>query len=121
MNNQTHKLKFRADALAEQRLSPQHLAVYYADGDSMEPRIHAGDAVLFDRSDTKPRHRKLYVVSTGGAVYVKRCAILDDGRVYFDSINPGGDHEWREARWMDNPKRRVDVLGRVRWIGSWER
>ncbi len=121
---QTHKLKFRADSLARKRLRPHALAVMYGRGDSMEPRIHAGDAVLFDTTDTRPRDGHLYVVMVdgGGAAkeyQVKRCEIIDD-LVFFKSDNPRGDHNWKKPKRMDSPRHPIEIIGRVRWIGSWE-
>lgn len=121
---ETHKLKFRADSLARKRLRPNALAVMYGKGDSMEPRIHAGDAVLFDTTDTRPRDGHLYVVMVdgGGAAkeyQVKRCEIIDD-LVFFKSDNPRGDHNWRKPKRMDSERHPIEIIGRVRWIGSWE-
>lgn len=116
---ETHKLKFRADSLARKRLRPAGLAVMYGQGDSMLPRIHPGDAVLFDTTDTRPRDGALFVVQLGREIYVKRCELLDD-LVYFKSDNPAGDHAWRKPKRMDAPRHPITILGRVRWIGSWE-
>lgn len=121
---ETHKLKFRADSLARKRLNPSKLAVMYGRGDSMEPRVLSGDAILFDMSDTRPRDGALFVIMIdgGGAAkeyQVKRCEILDDF-VYFKADNPGGDHNWKKPRRMDSPRHPIEIIGRVRWIGSWE-
>lgn len=121
---ETHSLKFRADSLARKRLNPKKLAVMYGRGDSMEPRVLSGDAILFDMSDTRPRDGALFVIMVdgGGAAkeyQVKRCEILDD-LVYFKADNPGGDHNWKKPRRMDSPRHPIEIIGRVRWIGSWE-
>lgn len=120
---ETHKLKFRADSLARKRLRPEGLAVMYGKGESMLPRIRDGDAILFDQSDTRPRDGFIYVVLTSGAAgkeyQAKRCMILDDA-VYFASDNPEGDHTWRKPKRMDDKRSSVQIIGRVRWIGSWE-
>lgn len=120
---ETHKLKFRADSLARKRLNPHKLAVMYGDGDSMLPRIQPGDAILFDTSDTTPRDGSLYVVmvhGSGNSEYqVKRAMVLDDA-VFFVSDNPGGDHAWKKPKRMDAKRNPIEVVGRVRWIGSWE-
>ena len=95
----------------------------YGDGDSMLPRIRTGDAILFDTSDTRPVDEALFVVQVPGvargAYSVKRCRHFGDD-VYFDSLNPEGDHNWRKPRKMADPKRPITIIGRVRWIGSWE-
>lgn len=120
---ETHKLKFRADSLQRKRLRPHALAVVYGRGDSMLPRIRSGDAILFDTSDTKPRDGALFVVHADGAkgpeYSAKRCQEIG-GMWFFDSLNPDGDHTWRKPRMMDDPKRPITIVGRIRWIGSWE-
>lgn len=120
---ETHRLKFRSDSLARKRLNPEKLAVMYGSGDSMLPRIHPGDAILFDTADTTPRDGQLYVIMIDGAgsaeYQVKRCQVIAD-MVFFTADNPAGDHNWRKPRLMEDRKRPITVIGRVRWIGSWE-
>ncbi|MGE7136007.1 XRE family transcriptional regulator [Luteibacter sp. NPDC031894] len=120
---ETHNLKFRADSLARKRLRPDRLAVLYGKGDSMLPRIREGDAILFDTSDTTPSDGDLFVIALQGAANteynVKRCEIVDD-MVFFRADNPAGDHNWRSARAMSNKRNPITIVGRVRWIGSWE-
>lgn len=116
---ETHALKFRAQSLLRKRLKQDNLAVMYGDGDSMEPRIKSGDAVLFDTKDTKPRDGSMFVILWRGEYYVKRAMILDDA-VYFTTDNPRGDHNWKGPKRMDAPRDPITILGRVRWIGSWE-
>lgn len=120
---ETHKLKFRRDSLRRKRLDPESLAVVYGRGDSMLPRIHSGDAILFDRSDVKPADEALFVILVpgvnAGEYSVKRCRLFGDD-VYFDALNPQGDHQWRKPRKMTDPKAPIEIIGRVRWIGSWE-
>lgn len=120
---ETHKLKFKASSLSRKRLRAPALAVMYGKGDSMEPRIQSGDAILFDTSDTRPRDGALFVILVPGAqnqeYQVKRCELLDD-LVYFKADNPHGDHNWKKGRRMDDKKNPIQIIGRVRWIGSWE-
>jgi len=120
---QTHGLMFRRDSLSKKRLQSAKLAVMYGDGESMLPRIKSGDVILFDVSDTKPSDGDLFVIRVDGAANreynVKRCKIVDD-LVLFEADNPRGDHQWRSARRMDNKRQPITIIGRVRWIGSWE-
>lgn len=116
---ETHKLKFRADSLHRKRLNPHKLHVMYGDGDSMLPRITKGDAILFDESDKSPRDGKLFVVEWKGEIYVKRCEVIDD-IVFFRADNPAGDHNWKKPKRADSSRDPITVIGRVRWIGSWE-
>lgn len=116
---ETHKLKFRADSLHRKRLNPHKLHVMYGDGDSMQPRVSKGDAILFDESDKSPRDGKLFVIEWRGEIYVKRCEVIDD-LVYFRADNPAGDHQWKKPKRVDSARDPISVIGRVRWIGSWE-
>lgn len=116
---ETHRLKFRADSLTRKGLHARNLHVYYGKGDSMEPRINDGDAILFDTSDTRPSDGQIFVIQLGREIYAKRCEILDE-TVYFRTDNPNGDHQWKKPKKMSNPRQPIEILGRVRWIGSWE-
>jgi phage repressor protein C with HTH and peptisase S24 domain len=120
---ESHKLKFKATSLRRKRLQPDSLAVFYGKGDSMLPRIHSGDAILFDTTDVQPKDGVLYVIQVPGAgnaeYQVKRAMVVDD-LVLFAADNPAGDHNWTKPRRMDAKRAAISIIGRVRWIGSWE-
>jgi phage repressor protein C with HTH and peptisase S24 domain len=116
---ETHKLKFRAESLARKNIRPAGLAVMYGQGDSMLPRIHPGDAILFDTSDVRARDGAIFVIQWRGEIYAKRALLLDDA-VYFSADNPAGDHNWRKPKKLDAKRDPISIIGRVRWIGSWE-
>jgi hypothetical protein len=40
--------------------------------------------------------------------------------VYFEALNPDGDHAWKKPKKFGDRKNPIRILGRVRWIGSWE-
>ncbi len=119
-----HKLKFRAASLHRKGLHPDKCEVAYGKGDSMLPRIHDGDAILFNRAQVEPVNRKLFVIEVDGITgqyepQVKRCRIIG-GQVFFEALNPDGDHHWNEPRPMIDKRHPIRILGQVRWIGSWE-
>lgn len=119
----THGLKFRTDCLRRKGLLGADLAVLYGKGDSMEPVIETGDAVLFNRDDTTPRHECLYVVQLPGVnlhdqISVKRAELIGD-IVTFRALNPAGDHHWRSPRLMNDPRNPITVVGKVCWVGKW--
>jgi hypothetical protein len=116
---ETHQLKFRAASLARKQLRAGSLAVMYGQGDSMLPRIQPGDAILFDTSDTRPRDGSIFVIQWKGEIFAKRAEVLEDS-VYFRADNPAGDHRWNKPKRMDAKRDPIEILGRVRWIGSWE-
>ncbi|WP_309684950.1 S24 family peptidase [Stenotrophomonas sp. SORGH_AS_0321] len=119
---ETHSLKFKKTSLRRRGIYNHPLAIYYGKGDSMEPVIQDGDAILFDTSDTRVVDGVLYLVQMHGACnaeyFVKRAMILD-GIVYFTSDNPNGDHQWQKPRRMDSERNPITVVGRVHWIGGW--
>ena len=119
---ETHSLKFKKTSLRRRGIYGKPLAVYYGKGDSMEPTIEDGDAILFDSSDTRVVDGVLYVIQVDGMAnpeyYVKRAMVVD-GMVLFVSDNPEGDHQWRRPKRMDSPREPISVIGRVHWIGGW--
>jgi len=119
---ETHSLKFKKTSLRRRGIHNHPLAVYYGKGDSMEPTIKDGDAILFDTSDTKVVDGVLYVIQVDGMAnpefYVKRAMVLDAG-VYFQSDNPRGDHQWQKPKPMVSKRHPITVIGRVHWIGGW--
>ncbi len=119
---ETHSLKFKKTSLRRRGIYGRNLAIYYGKGDSMEPTIEDGDAILFDTSDTRVQDGSLYLIQVHGAAnpeyYVKRAMVLD-GTVFFSSDNPKGDHHWQKPRRMDSKREPITVIGRVHWIGGW--
>ncbi|MCF8799223.1 XRE family transcriptional regulator [Xanthomonas campestris] len=119
---ETHSLKFKKTSLRRRGILGRDLAVYYGKGDSMEPTIQDGDAILFDTSDTRPVDGSLYVIQVHGMAnpeyFVKRALVLEAG-VYFQSDNPAGDHQWRKPKPMVSKKHPITIIGRVHWVGGW--
>ena len=119
----THGLKFRKDSLRRKHLLGADLAVMYGKGDSMEPLIQTGDAILFNRDNRTPKHEELYVVQLPGVTLHDRISVkqaeLVGSIVTFRALNPEGDHHWRRPRLMDDPRSPITVIGRVCWLGKW--
>lgn len=114
---ETHALKFKASSLRRKNLRADKLAVYYGDGDSMEPTIESGDAILFDTSDTRLQDGKIFMVRYEGHITAKRMVKL--GRAWFLSSDNIADPKWRKPVPVDET-RDFEVIGRVRWIAGWE-
>jgi phage repressor protein C with HTH and peptisase S24 domain len=114
---ESHKLKFRASSLRRKGLLGRRLEVYYGRGDSMEPRIHDGDAILVDRDDQAPKDGEIFVLEGHGGAMAKRLTNID-GRWFFESDNKA-EPKWRKPTPLDG-KHSYTIVGRVRWIGSWE-
>jgi len=114
---ETHTLKFKSSSLRRKGLFARKLAVFYARGDSMLPRIHDGDALLFDQGSTSPEDDKIFIVRFEGHFYAKRLLNLG-GEWFLASDNPY-DPRWRKPIPVRSDET-FEIVGRVRWIGSWE-
>lgn len=112
-------LLFRPRSLAKRGISDEAVQAWYVKGNSMFPRLREGDAVVFDASDIEPKDGKLYVIEWGKdrQTYVKRLYHDLDGCLRVVSDNPAPEYRDRLVQPGDPGFR---VLGRVRWIGSWE-
>jgi transcriptional regulator with XRE-family HTH domain len=114
---ETHKLKFRANGLRRKGLYPDKLEVYYGSGYSMEPRIHDGDALLINTQEREPVHDAIFMVCWQGAYYAKRLKRF--GRQWFLCSDNTSDPKWSDPVAVED-HHDFNIVGRVRWIGSWE-
>ena len=78
---------FRADWVRAQRLRPAKLASMTAKGDSMEDRIHDGDALVVDTSQTDVIDGKPYALWYEGGERVKRLFRIPGGGLRISSDN----------------------------------
>jgi Peptidase S24-like len=107
--------RFGFDATWLRRLTatPDMVSAIHVEGDSMMPTLADGDDILVDRGDAGDRLRDgIYVIRIDDALNVKRLAVNPAGRsVAVRSDNPA------YPSWPDVPAARVDVIGRVIWVG----
>lgn len=116
---ETHKLKFRTSSLRKQGLREDRLVVYYGDGESMEPRIRHGDALLFDTGDKRPVDGAIYLFSSPDTgLTVKR--LVDYGGRWFLEADNKHARNWSKPVPMDGERHHYTIEGKLRWIGSWE-
>ncbi len=101
-------LRFPTESLGRKGLNPKNLALL---------RDQNGNDILFDTSDTEPRDDKIYVISYEGRLMAKRLVELG-GRWFIESDNK--DEPRRRKPVAVDEARQFAILGRVRWIGSWE-
>ena len=108
-------LAFKRDWLARIGAKAENLAVIYAAGDSMEPYIFDGDVVLFDASDTQPKHGQVYVVRRpDSSVSIKRLVQHLTGDWVIKSDNPDRSEERVSAETIHE----LPFVGRVIWRGG---
>lgn len=111
-------LLFRPKSLSRKGVNPTHANACYVHGDSMVPRLREGDTVMFDTRDTRPQDGRIFAIRWNGAEYVKRLRYYD-GRWWISSDNKA-DPQWREDKPVSVDRDEFQIVGRVRWVGSWE-
>ncbi len=104
---------FRTDFMGKHHIYAKNAVLMDVIGDSMEPLFHEGDTLLVDKRDQEVRDGKIYVVTLGDELRVKRILKSVSGLI-LHSENP---------RYSDIPVTGPDletfvVHGRVRWCGK---
>lgn len=108
-------LAFKREWLARKNAKPENLAVMYGSGTSMEPYIFDGDVVLFDRSDTEPKHRQVYIVRRpDDSVSIKRLIQQLSGDWVIKSDNP----DYADEKVSADTIHEIPFVGRVIWRGG---
>lgn len=111
-------LVFKKDWLRRVNAKPENLFVIYADGDSMEPYIFQGDVVLFDISQTEPKHRQVFVIKRpDGGNSIKRLMQNLSGAWVIQSDNPDKITNPDEIATVETIHE-IPILGRVIWRGG---
>lgn len=100
---------FRADWIRKMGLKPAMLASLSADGDSMEPRIQSGDALVVDTSQTQVIDGRVYAIWYDGGERVKRLYRLPGGGLRISSDNP----DFAPIDLNHEQTAHVRILGRV--------
>lgn len=106
---------FRADWIRDLRIKPAKLASMRAKGDSMEPRIFDGDAVVVDTGDTTVIDGKVYAVWYEGGERIKRLYRLPGNGIRIASDNAS---RYPSIDLNEDQSQHVRVLGRVRHVAS---
>ena len=92
---------------------PSLLSLIRVEGDSMVPTLADGDEILVDRGDGPDRLRDgVYVLRIEDALVVKRVAPNPAGR----TISVRSDNDAYPG-WPDCDADRLEIVGRVVWVG----
>ncbi|MBM6442368.1 LexA family transcriptional regulator [Pseudomonas sp. MIL9] len=114
----TEGLVFKRDWLARMKAKPENLRIIYAEGDSMEPYVFAGDVVLFDSSKIEPRDRQAYVLRRpDGGISIKRLIQQITGGWLIRSDN-SDKTKYPDEQVSEEALHEVSILGRVIWRGG---
>ncbi|AFL75370.1 LexA family transcriptional regulator [Thiocystis violascens] len=108
------QLAFRRDWLRQTGIQADNLAVVRAVGDSMEPTIRHGDALLVDRAKREPEGGYIYVLQIDHELRAKRLQRLADGRVRLGTDNFAYAEEFIERDRLHQ----LEIVGRVVWKGG---
>jgi phage repressor protein C with HTH and peptisase S24 domain len=105
---------FRLEWLQKKGLRSKDLRCLYAQGDSMEPYIQDGDAILVDLSDTDIMDNQVYAIRYGDDLRVKRLFKRFDRSIRITSDNPAHPEEIVSGEDLHN----IQILGKVVWRGG---
>lgn len=103
---------FRKDFMGREHISPNSVMMDVT-GDSMEPLFSDGDTLLVDKSDVEVMDGKIYVVTLGDELRVKRIHKSLNGLI-LRSQNPAYPDIHVEGADLET----FIVHGRVRWFGK---
>ena len=104
----TGHLAFARDWLERHAIDPAQCTVIGVRGESMEPTLPDGCAILVDRSQRQPQDGHIYVLRTDEGLVVKRLGRGQDGRWQLRS---------EHADWPPVPMlHTAEVIGAVRWM-----
>lgn len=104
---------FRADFLGREHISERSSVMMQVRGDSMEPLMQDGDTLLVDQSDTAVMDGRIYVVTLGDELRVKR--VQKGMRGY---ILRSENHRYADIQIDGEDLAAFRVHGRVRWVGK---
>lgn len=110
-------LLFRPGSLESRGINVQFAEVHYATDNAMAPRICRGDAVLVDVSPADIVDGKLYLITWLDQEQVRLLYRELDGSLKIAATSNSPEYRERTASLGDDG---FAVIGRVRWIGSWE-
>lgn len=105
---------FRLEWLQRKGLQSKNLRCLYAHGDSMEPYIQDGDALLIDHSDTDVTDNQVYAIRYGDSLRVKRLFKRFDNSLRIVSDNREHPEEVVQGDDLNN----IQILGKVVWRGG---
>ena len=99
---------FRNSWLRKHELNPDRCCIIGVIGDSMEPTLPDGCAIMLDRNRKKPRERGIFVVSSPDGLVVKRVERSEASNWILASDNAS----WRSIRWPQEAR----IIGQVVWF-----
>ncbi len=110
---ESRAVPFMRDWLREKGIPPNKAKRFKVKGDSMVPTVGEGDTVLVDTSDTKIRNGRVYALSYGDDLRIKRLFTKLDGTLILHSDNPDAVPRDEELP-PELAEQYIRIIGRVR-------
>lgn len=111
---EVHRMAFRREWLRREGLQPDRLVLVSASGDSMSPTVAEGDLLLVDTGRRSVQDDSIYVLRVEDEVIAKRLQRDWEGGLW---VRSDSDH-YSDQHISDQAAARLDVVGRVAWIGK---
>lgn len=103
--------QYRLSWFQKQRINPDLVKRFRVTGDSMEPMLYEGDAVLVNLAETNVIDGKMYAIRYGDDLRVKYLSRRLDGTLTLKSLNPAYPPEEISPEKVDDY---ISIIGRVR-------
>jgi DNA-binding Xre family transcriptional regulator len=103
-------ITFTRSWLDRHRVYPHQYTIVGVQGESMEPTLPDGSAIVVDRNRSRLREGRIYVVRTDDGLLVKRVKRDSGGEWRLISDNP----DWDPVSWPVAAK----VYGEVKWVAK---
>lgn len=100
--------------LKREGLVPQQLVYVLVEGNAMAPTMREDDLVLVDTSQDTVTHDGAYVLHNSSGIMIKRLQFDLEGGLRVCSDNP----DFKDQQLSSKAAERLDILGRVVWLGK---
>jgi phage repressor protein C with HTH and peptisase S24 domain len=94
------------------KANPSQLRIMHVEGDSMEPTLHDGDAVLVDMADCAPHPAGMFVLDDGFGLVAKRLEHIPNSDPPTVRVISDNKHYPEYERTADE----IHIVGRIRWF-----
>ena len=113
--NQTGTYAFSKKLLSDIGANPKYSDVIFGSGNSMEPTIYGGDALLVDKSRREINDGRIYCIRQDGQLKIKRLQKLSKTKLKIISDNK--DYEPITLDFTKDTDEDFEVIGEIRWCG----
>lgn len=110
-DNNGFQIPFGRATLFRHGVQPNDVIAASVTGDSMEPRLYAGDTIGIDKGHRTIKNGEIYALVRNGELLIKQCFKVGTTQVRLHSYNP-------EYLDVYAPVEEIEVIGRVFWVSA---